>query len=393
MRRDLEHIEIPDEHEARVRGWRVVEAAYSARAHRPSRRLPLRLLAAAAAAAAVVAGALSSPGRAVLDDVRDAVLPERIERTEPALFSLPAPGRLLVVSAEGGGVWVVGRDGARRRLGDFEDASWSPFGRFVVATRRNGLVALTPEGEERWSLARPGIHSATWGGTRTDTRIAYVAQDGLRVVGGDGRNDRLLAPAEAGPLAWRPGFPHQLAYLSASELRLQDADSGRVLWRGRAGSPFAPVGLSWSADGRRVVAAYERELLVFDGRGRRLRRIEFPRSEIVAATFAPRGRAVGVLLRAPGTVTSTTKAVVRELDADGRGRGTEIFTGRGDFGELAWSPDARYLLVAWRSADRWLFVNRATRFAIAVADISAHFERDDGRPPLLRVSGRWCCPR
>ena len=74
----------------------------------------------------------------------------------------------------------------------YREASWSPFGRFVVASRPNELVALTPEGDVRWSLARPNIRFPRWGGTRTDTRIAYLSGDELRVVGGDGKGDRLL---------------------------------------------------------------------------------------------------------------------------------------------------------------------------------------------------------
>lgn len=390
MRKELERLEIPDEHEARERSWAVVRAAYTAREPQPRRRSwkPAAVL---VGAAALVAAALTPPGRAVLDEVQEAVLPTRVERVERSLFSLPAPGRLLVVSAERGGAWVVRSDGSRRRLGDYVDARWSPFGRFVLATRTDGLAALTLEGEERWSLARRDVGSATWGGTRTDTRVAYVARSGLRVVGGDGEGDRLIAPAESGPLAWRPGTRSQLAYLSAAELRLQDVDSGRVLWRANAGSPFAPLGLSWSSDGERVAIVFERELVVFDARGRKLRRIEFPRSELAAASFAPRGHLLGVLLRAPGTVTAATRASVRLVDADTGARGRELFAGAGDFGELAWSPDGRYVLVAWRSEDRWLFVNRATRYAIAVENISAQFPRPDGRPPLLFVADRWCC--
>jgi hypothetical protein len=388
VKRELEWIEIPGEHEARERAWRVVRAGFAERQPAASRR-PWRPLALAAAALALVAATLSPPGQAVLGDVRDAVLPERVTRVEPALFSLPADGKLLVVSAEGGGVWIVQDDGSRRRLGDYDDARWSPFGRFVVATRRNALLALTPAGEERWSLARRGVHSPTWGGTRADTRIAYVDSSGLRVVDGDGQDDRLLAPAEGGPLAWRPGAGHALAYLSASELRLQDVDAGRVLWRAAAGSPFTPVALSWSSDGRRVAVVYEREVIVFDGDGRRLRRFPFLRSSIVAGSFAPHGHTFGVLLRAPGAVDERTATSVRTLEVDRRRPPTRVFVGRGDFGELAWSPDGRYVLVAWRSADRWLFVNRSTRYAIAFDGIGRQFPRPDGRPPLLLLSGRW----
>ena len=47
------------------------------------------------------------------------------------------PGRLLVVSTDGGGVWLVRANGFKRRLGPYADAQWSPHGLFVVATTRN----------------------------------------------------------------------------------------------------------------------------------------------------------------------------------------------------------------------------------------------------------------
>ena len=99
----------------------------------------LRLALAVAVVVAALAAVLSSPGRAVLDEVREAV---GVERAQPALFSLPAPGRLLVASDAG--VWVVQEDGSKRLLGPYREASWSPFGRFVVAARENELAALEP---------------------------------------------------------------------------------------------------------------------------------------------------------------------------------------------------------------------------------------------------------
>lgn len=395
MRKELERVEVPGEHEARERAWAVAQAAFAEREPDEVRH-SWRPVAVVATVATLLAAGLSPPGKAVLGEVRDAVLPTRVERVERALFSLPAPGRLLVVSAEQGGVWVVNSDGSRRRLGDYADARWSPYGRFVVATRRNGLVALTPEGEERWSLARRNVGPAAWGGTRTDTRIAYIARSGLRVVDGDGASDRLLRRGgDLGPLAWRPGSRHELLYLADGALRLQEADSGRVLWDRRA-PPFPPRSLSWSADGRRILIAYGSELQVLDEHGRLVRRVVLRDLEVVSASFAPSGREIGVLLREPGIVDASTRTVVRVLDADRGGRSRELFSGQGDFGELAWSPNGRFVLVAWRSADRWLFINRSTRYAIAIDGASEQFPRPDGRRPLLFVSDRWiapCCAR
>ena len=192
MKQELERIQIPDEDGARERSWAVVSAAFAEREPQPRRR-SWKPVAAVALAVVVVAGLLSPPGRAVLDEIRQVV---GVEGSAPALFSLPAPGRLLVTA--GSGVWIVDEDGSKRLLGDYREASWSPFGRFVVAARANELVALTPDGTVRWSLARPEVRLPRWGGSRTDTRIAYFSRGQLRVVGGDGKGDRLLDATQRG---------------------------------------------------------------------------------------------------------------------------------------------------------------------------------------------------
>ena len=83
-----------------------------------------------------------------------------------------------------------------------------PHGIYVAATRANELVALTPSGEERWSLARPAVRFPRWAGTATDTRIAYLTRSRLHVVRGDGTKDvdecGEPGAARVAP-AWRPG--------------------------------------------------------------------------------------------------------------------------------------------------------------------------------------------
>ncbi len=235
MRRELERIEIPGEHEARERSWAVVRTAFGGREPQPYRR-SWRPVAALALTLAVAAGLLSPPGRAVLDEIREVV---GVEQSAPALFSLPAPGRLLVTADSG--AWVVEEDGSKRRLGSYREASWSPFGRFVVAARRNELVALTPEGDVRWTLARPDVRFPRWGGTRTDTRIAYLSGGELRVVGGNGKGDRLLddQAARRAPL-WKSGAAHVVVYARRDgTVRIVNVDTGAVLQRNAAQGLFA----------------------------------------------------------------------------------------------------------------------------------------------------------
>ena len=126
---------------AEERTWEVVRAAFEQRQPSPARRRVRPGLVIAAAVAALAAAALSPPGRAVVNAVRRSV---GIERAQPALYRLPAPGRLLVSGA--GGTWVVAADGSTRRLGPFAQASWSPHGLFVVASAPDVLATFEPAG-------------------------------------------------------------------------------------------------------------------------------------------------------------------------------------------------------------------------------------------------------
>ena len=374
MRQELERIEIPNEHEARERAWAVVRSAYEERERVPRPRSRLVPILVAAAVAIAVAAALSAPGRAVLGDVRDAVLPTRVERAQPALFSLPAPGRVLAVSDAG--AWVVRSDGSRRLLGRYGEASWSPFGRFVVASRRNELAALEPDGDVRWTLARPDVRFPRWGGSRTDTRIAYLTTSRLHVVAGDGEDDvdagGLPAAAPVAP-DWGHGRRYVVAYADArGRVTAYDARAGAVVFRTR---PLGePVALAWSRQGRLAVATPDR-IEVFSPTGRRLKRL--PARETTALAFAPDGR-LAVLARTSVSVWR------RDLE-----RRTGLFRGGGRLQDLAWSPDDEWLLVGWPTADQWLFLPASGQGRIeAVSNVSAQL-RSQSFP---RIEG-WCCAR
>ena len=353
----LDRIEVPGEHEARERAWQVVRAAYAERepAARPRRRLvPAVALGLAAVVAAV---ALTPPGRAVVDGVRKAI---GIESAEEALFSLPAPGRLLVVSDAG--AWAVAEDGSERHLGDYRDATCSPFGRFVVVAAPNQLAALEPDGDVRWKLARPGVRAPDWGGTLTDTRIAYVSRGLVRVVAGDGTGDRPLMPGRAA--AWFPGSVRLLAVARPRGVSLVDADGRRTRWTARV--PAAR--LAWSADGTRLLALGAGRYTLLSAAGKVL-----ATGDASSASFAPHGHALALVRR---TATGSELAV----------RGRLRFQGTGTFEDATWSPDGRWLAVSWREADQLVFVRAAgPRRIVAAANVSAQF--DSASPP--RVSG-WC---
>ena len=121
----LASVPVPGELAARQRSWRVVRAAFESRERIPPvRPSPWRPVAALAGGLALVAAVASPPGRAVLNEVRDAIGRERVvgvRGAQPNLFSLPTDGRLLVESARG--PWIVRDDGSRRRLGRYRQAT------------------------------------------------------------------------------------------------------------------------------------------------------------------------------------------------------------------------------------------------------------------------------
>lgn len=370
MNDDLKRVTVPGEQAAAERVWRVIATAHARRepVTRPSRRT--RVAVVALAGAALAAGALvAAPGRAVLDGIREVV---GVERAQPALFSLPSAGRLLVRSDAG--IWVVDADGSKRLLGDYREASWSPYGRFVVAARANELAALEPDGDVRWTLARRSVRSPRWGGTRDDTRIAYVDRSGIRVVAGDGTGDRLLVRGAGGPLAWRPGKSFVLAHVASESVRVLDADSGRVVWHA-ARPRGSATDLLWSSDGRRLLVLSPHHVRVYDARGRVVGG-EDPSEgwPDVAAAFRP-GSHTAAVSRVHGS--QSTAYVLG---------GRALFNGTGVFRGLAWSPDGRWLLVTWPTADQWVFVPASGRRIRAVANVTEQF-RTDGFP---RVEG-WCC--
>jgi len=363
--------EVPVPPGDRAAALAAVRQAFAERERVSWPRRHVRSLALCAAGAAVVAAAASPPGQAVLHRVRKAI---GVEHAQPALFSLPAPGRLLVTSSAG--AWVVSPDGSKRLLGRYREASWSPFGRFVVAAGADELAALEPNGTVRWTLARPGVRFPRWTGTHTDTRIAYLSGSRLRLVGGDGRGDvdacgeRAAAPVAP---AWRPGPRRVLAYATATgRVEVLDAGACSLLWRSR---PYpAPRLLLWSSDGARLALVTPARVVVFTG-------------------GASRGRALAGATAAAWRPGTHQLAVIRQgqvllLDGDRPAAPpARLFAGAGSLAGLAWSPDARWLLVGWPAADQWLFVRGGGRHRLlAVSNVSAQFRAS--RFP--RVDG-WCC--
>jgi len=353
----------PDEHGAEERAWEVARAAYEQREPVSWPRRNWQPLVAVALVAAVVAAAFSPPGRSVVHSLRKAV---GVKQAQQGLFSLPAPGQLLVTSREG--AWLVHADGSKRLLGRYHDASFSPHGLFVAGTRANQLVALDPQGNVRWTLARPAPRFPAWTGSRTDTRIAYLSGDELRVVAGDGSGDHALARAAPVAPAWRPGPGRVLAYSDGRRAVVFDADSGKVL---RRLGP-TPTKLAWSRDGRLLLVFSPTKTRVYDGR--RVVAADDPSEATVDRDAAFAGRNDVFAAREAGNSSSIFSVV----------SGRTVFRGTGVFDQVVGSPDGRWLLVSWPTANQWVFVRLHPRRIVGVARITQQFGRD------ARIAG-WCC--
>jgi hypothetical protein len=296
-----------------------------------------------------------------------------VEKAKPELFSVRGGGRLVVESDAG--AWVVSANGSRRLLGPYREASWSPFGRFVVAARPNELVALEPDGTVRWKLGRPRVRFPRWGGGATDTRIAYLSGSRLHVVAGDGTGDvdagSLPAAAPVAP-AWRPGSRYVVAYADTRGRVHAYDPAGSLLWRS-APSP-RPRLVAWSSDGTRLAFVTADTVVVLAGSTGKVLSTRYLRG-VTDAAFAPRGHQLAV-------VRARDVLVLPE-----RGRPQRVFAGAGTFDGLAWSPDRRWILVGWREADQWVFVRVAGKRRIeAVSRVTEQF--DSASFPRL---GGWCC--
>jgi hypothetical protein len=374
LKRELERIEILDAREAEARAWATVERAArervpAERQHRRSLR-PLLVVVAVAALAGAVA---SPPGRAVVDRVRRVV---GVERAAPALFRLPTSGRLL--AASDAGVWVVAADGSRRLLGSYREASWSPFGRYVVAARRNELAALNPDGTVRWSLARPDVRFPRWAGSATDTRIAYLTGSRLHVVAGDGTRDAdaggLPAAAPVAP-SWRHGAGFVLAYADTrGRVFPYDTGNGSAFWTapGRSAPLPAPRALAWSGDGQRLVVRTADKIAVFGSRSGTPLSVQSTRA-VVDIAFRPGTHDLAVIRR-PGDVS--------EVMLGDR----VLFSFAGALRGLTWSPDGRWLLVGSPESDQWVFIRADGRKIIAVSNVSDQLHSRS----FPRIEG-WCC--
>jgi RNA polymerase sigma-70 factor, ECF subfamily len=323
--------------------------------------------------AAALAGALTHPGRAAGEWVREH-LSEVTGRARPVApppvrgyASLPGGGRLLAVTARGPVVLGVG-PAPRQLLGAVDIAAWSPHGRFVVAVRGIELIAVDLHGHRRWHVAGDRLLRApAW--SPSGFRVAYLNGAELRVVAGDGTNDHTIALAGRTPPAWRPDRArHVLAFASPhGAVVVRDVDTGATLLRLRPA--HAPRALAWA--GRHLLALDAHGVTTYSSTGRRLARAGAPRGTTdVALAVAPRTRAVVTVRRVSATGDHRVLLGARLVAA-----------GPGPVRAAAVSPDARWLA---------LDAGPTTPFTL--------LRLNDGETRTLSAGTRaklagWCCAR
>jgi hypothetical protein len=424
--RVLWDIAIPEPPEAEERGWQIVVAAFAernsggeesrrselwgamtpttseGRSRRPFSRLALGL-----SLATLLAALLLSPAGAAVRDWVDDAFTASAPRPEPTLARIPGGGRLLVQT--GIGPLVVQPDGSRHLLGDYEGASWSPHGLFVAAVKDRTLSALETDGTPRWSVtAAQRVAAPRW--SPSGERIAYRSGFDLRVIAGDGSEDRLLAgstaagtPPDAGispayvPPAWSPTDEDALAYVTgAGRLRMVDSENGAVL----AGAPALDriTWMDWADGGRKILEGSPEALRLrpvwpaghpsrpAPGKAHRLP--VPPRATVVDAALAPQSPLVAASItywRKHGTYSEVV--VFRPGQ-----RPRTLLSVPGSLGQVEWSPDGKRLLIAWPGANQWLFLPLGRGTGRAIANISRAIS-PDGRPHSFpRIEG-WCCSR
>jgi hypothetical protein len=368
---------LPGEAEAAVRTWPVVEAALAERqpaGHR--RRTPLRLAIVTALLGLALAITLSPAGAWIGDRFDSEPHP-----SPPAFAALPKGGSVLAISRSG--AYAISPNGSTQRLGSFSQAGWSPHGKHVVGVNGRRLIAVTPTGTVKWTLAEPRRVSHPAWSTDEGFALAYLERSSLRVVAGDGdpvTNRRVRGGAAAVTPAWLPHSDRVLTYATTrGTIETVDLTTRTTLWRTGA-IAARPRSLAWSRNGRRLVALTSRSVVVVDARGRVLRTVPLPGAARELALH-PNGTKAAVRVTGGGEM----RVLELRLDAGGAGAGPrEMF--QGDVEGLAWSQNGRRLLIGWRGAGQWLLLGPGDRIR-PLHDVSRELGTAGGFP---RVAG-WCC--
>ena len=237
------------------------------------------------------------------------------------------------------------RDGSRRLLGTYDDASWSPFGRYVVAS--------APERARRRSTPRApsaGRSRDPASGSRAG-RAAPPTRASPTSAATGSTSSRATARATSWPATHpQPAFHPRGARASGSSSPTPTPTGAsmrssprRAARSGAATPPGAPQSLEWSSDGRRLLVLSPGRVSILDGGTRA------PRRRRGGARRDRRGVPAGTRRRTP---SSTARRPGSRVTLGGR----TLFSLGGELRGLTWSPDGRWLLVGSPASDQWVFI-------------------------------------
>ena len=281
-------------------------------------------------------------------------------------------------SARASGLWVVERSGKRTAASaPWQDATWSPRGLY---RRRRDAAARSPPSTRTTapsagSCAGPSASSLPRWAPDDGFHVAYRSGHTLRIVYGNGEHDVKAGDrmANVAP-AWRPSADRTLAWAATDgTVTVEDALTAKVLWTfGSAGSASAQPRVV----GRRPPAADRRPPHVHDPRPRHRRARRHPPPGRQPRCSPPPSRPTGNRL---------ALAVYADGQTEVRVQGETVLRGAGQLTDLEWSPDGRWLLAGWPSADHWLLVRASARARdAAVSGVRHRFGT------TARTHG-WCC--
>jgi hypothetical protein len=251
-------------------------------------------------------------------------------------------------------------------------------------TARDELAAVNMRGALQWSLVRRDVSDARWY-YPTGYHVAYLSGNELRVVAGDGTGDELLAgPVAHVAPAWRPNHPYELAYITANgELMIRDSATGAKLW---SANPHIRVRqLVWSTDGERLLMLSSTGAEVYGADGRLVARQAPDGGLMTGGAISPDGRQLAIV------TTGATGTVTLYSHAAGRAIARRVLTGA-KLGQVAWSPNGKWLLISWPAADQWVFVHVSGQPHIAaVSRISQQFSTTLIPSTHFPQLEGWCC--
>ena len=159
-----------------TRTWTVVAPPSPSASRVPRTRAPWRAAARRVAASPRSSlAALSPPGRAVIDSLREAIGVEQRRSRRSSRCRRRAGCSSARPRRRPGSSGRTARSGCSAT---YREASWSPFGRFVVAAReQRARRARARTGGVRWTLARPGRRARRAGAAPRRTRGSPTSRD------------------------------------------------------------------------------------------------------------------------------------------------------------------------------------------------------------------------